>query len=68
MVISYRDRTWTATDYSKTWSFAPARGGRIEYGTGEVRGHAAVADGQATLSSIRIFWLTRMSASQISLF
>ena len=36
VMVSYSDRTWTVTDENKTWSFTPARGGRIEYSTGEV--------------------------------
>ena len=36
VMVSYSDRTWTVIDESKTWSFTPARGGRIEYGTREV--------------------------------
>lgn len=36
VMVNYSDRTWTVTDEDKTWSFTPARGGRIEYGTGEV--------------------------------
>jgi hypothetical protein len=36
VMVSHSDRTWTITDENKTWSFTPAHGGRIEYGTGEV--------------------------------
>ena len=36
VMVSHSDRTWTVTDKNKTWSFTPAHGGRIEYGTGEV--------------------------------
>jgi hypothetical protein len=36
VMVSHSDRTWTVTDENKTWSFTPARGGSIEYGTGEV--------------------------------
>ncbi|CAH0135344.1 hypothetical protein SRABI26_00330 [Arthrobacter sp. Bi26] len=36
IMVSYSDGTWTVTDENKTWSFTPAYGGRIEYGTGEV--------------------------------
>lgn len=36
VMVSYSDRTWTVTDENKSWSFTPARGGRIEYSTGEV--------------------------------
>jgi hypothetical protein len=36
VMVSYSDRAWTVTDENKTWSFTPERGGRIEYGTGEV--------------------------------
>ena len=36
VMVSYSDRIWTVTDEIKSWSFTPARGGRIEYSTGEV--------------------------------
>lgn len=36
VTVSYGDRTWTVADGDKIWSFTPARGGRIEYSTGEV--------------------------------
>ncbi|WCI08721.1 hypothetical protein PJ267_00825 [Arthrobacter sp. OVS8] len=36
VMVSYSDRIWTVTDESKTWSFTPSTGGRIEYSTGEV--------------------------------
>ena len=36
VMVSHSDMTWTVTDENKTWSFTPARGGRIEYATGEV--------------------------------
>ena len=35
VMVSHSDRTWTITDDNKTWSFTPAQGGKIEYGTGE---------------------------------
>jgi hypothetical protein len=36
VMVSYNDRIWTVTDEDKTWSFTPARGGRIEYTTGKI--------------------------------
>lgn len=36
VMVSHSDRTWTVIDESKTSSFTPARGGRVEYSTGEV--------------------------------
>ncbi|SDL30597.1 hypothetical protein SAMN04487913_10829 [Arthrobacter sp. ok362] len=36
VIVSYSYRTWSVTDENKLWSFTPARGGRIEYSTGEV--------------------------------